>query len=479
MTNNIPKLTQLYNDELPKIGDRVWTMERVKEMDELTKKIMDFNHGLHGIYSTAFTDMNEKTTLKPGAEYPTMNMLGNHFELATPDVPEGKKLEVHATPYHVLAEALNAENASLADGALWKIRSVPIGHNLTEGCQKSNTGRSSDYSSYDFWKARWEGTATDIDGKIWHKREKHVGGAGSHPSEFMNRSELTNEQRNEDDLLLQQWTRKRAMLQKYIKEFGKQLVNVDKILCCGLGSLNGTKPKTFVQHLAAVTVRDEIHKLRGGKGVKIEIIAQDPAYCTNCTQVLKGVLDITAVTGFEGHLSLTRNTFVISVFPGGPVCQMVADLALDFGGPAAMLCDAFDDDHMAPEHNPEGRYHSNEPTKNMVAYKTRCEVRDFADAINVLGMTHDAFSQKYPTVGGMLLAEWVRDKKDIRDLYPLYDKALLANRVDRATKGDQVWIKGLKRLTDADKEYFAKCLQLHRLDMNVYFPTSMLYVRKD
>jgi hypothetical protein len=480
MTQNTPKLTQLYDEDLPKVGNRVWSVDRVEEMDGLAKKIKAFNERLQGSDTKGLGEVGEQSSFKPGTKYSTMDVLGNRFNLVIPAVNPGEKLELQATPYHILAKARGNTTVPLADRALWKITAVNVGHGATGECHKSSAGLKSDYSSYHFWRDRWEGLITHVDGNVWRKREKHEGGNGNYHSEFVSWSELTDKQLAEDSLLLQQWTNKREMLQKHIREFGKQLINVDKIICFGLGGLKSNLPKTFVQHLAAVTVRDEIYKLRGRKGAKIEIIAQDPAYCANCAKVLKDVLNITAVTGFEGHLSLTRNTFVISVLPGGPVGQMVADLTLDFGGPATMLCDAIDDDYMAPEHTPLGHYHSDEPTRNMVAYKQRCEIRDFSDAMNVLGMTYAAFENEYPTVTGTLLRQWVEDqKKDIRGIGPPYTEQWLEDRVNELLKGCEEGKRKLTPLTDDEKEYVRKCNSFHKLETDVYFRTSALCVRKD
>jgi hypothetical protein len=480
MTENIAKLTQLYNEDLPKVGNRVWSMERVKEMDSLTKKIKAFNNRFRKSDMEAPGEVDEQTSFKTGAKYTTIDVLGNQFNLVVPEVNPGEKLELQAIPYHILAKALGNKTAPLADRALWKIAAVDVGHGTTEERNKSSASLMSNHSSYSFWRRRWEGSVTQVDGKVWRKCEKHEGGNGNYHFEFMTRSELTNKQLAEDDLLLQQWKEKREKLQKYINEFSKQLLKIDKIICFGLGALKSGLPKTFVQHLAAVTVRDEIHKMRGGQGARIEIIAQDPAYCANCVQVLKDTLDITAVTGFEGHLSLTRNTFVISVLPGGPVGQIVADLTLDFGGPAAMLCDAIYDDYIAPEHTPLGHYHSDEPTRNMVAYKQRCEIRDFADAMDVLGMTYAAFENEYPTVAGTLLRQWVEDQnKDIRGIGPPYTEQWLEDRVNELLKGSETGKRKLIPLTGGEKEYVRKCNHFHKLESYVYFRTSTLCVRKE
>ena len=109
---------------------------------------------------------------------------------------------------------------------------------------------------------------------------------------FVAAKDMTNEQRIKDERARQHWHAIREQITRRINKHASKLVKVDNIICFALGALSHKQPKSCIEHLVASTVRDEIQTLRDqsseyADGPRIEIVAQDPAYCETCASVLK------------------------------------------------------------------------------------------------------------------------------------------------------------------------------------------------
>lgn len=116
------------------------------------------------------------------------------------------------------------------------------------------------------------------------------------------------------------------------------------VVCFGLGSLRlDTLPeKTYAwcldHHFA---VFDMARELRKRSGKPIPILFQDPAYNKTDMEYLKSIagdLEIRFPGGSKTLLEITEATFVYCPgSPALPIHQLVADLTVDFGGPAAVF----------------------------------------------------------------------------------------------------------------------------------------------
>lgn len=416
-------LTYLYDYVLPAHGYAVWKFEFIREMDKVNKKIDRYNETvLHGRVQDPETYLRilepgrhdslqlissqkeiriaqlstELSSFGPGKLYKSIDIFGNHHDQPIQDKISVLGLVILTlviAPYIDIAHEV-AQNVDASGGTklLWTVV-VREAHEHTKmrACCKRGL-------VYTNWQSRWV-TAKSV--REENRRLNTLEWEGStHGPEFtafgICHSPSAAEQA-EDERLRSQWKRKRDVLTGLIHKHADKLQGVDQILCFGLGPLDQKRPKSFVQHLAAVTIRDTLHDIRSEKGVTttIPIIAQDPLYCLHCKLELQKELEIRAVTDQEGFLAVTKNSIVITVAPGAPVCQIIADITVDDGGPLALLCNSFNDDYLAQEREPRGHYTTDEPTKNMVAYKNHCTVESFDDTELVLGMTYQDFEKRF------------------------------------------------------------------------------------
>ena len=80
----------------------------------------------------------------------------------------------------------------------------------------------------------------------------------------------------------------------------------------------------------------------------ITIIAQDPVYTRDDVTILSHLpVRISIVSDPDGFLAIDESTLVMSLYPNVPVKQIVADLAAEGKGPAAMF---WNDDSWDIEH---------------------------------------------------------------------------------------------------------------------------------
>ncbi|OAL56342.1 hypothetical protein IQ07DRAFT_4808 [Pyrenochaeta sp. DS3sAY3a] len=125
---------------------------------------------------------------------------------------------------------------------------------------------------------------------------------------------------------------------------GETMVHVDKIVCFGLGCLKAWQEKgghrSYIQHLAACTIRDIFARIQGVAAPTI--YAQDPGYCSAGKSYLAKHFDMTIVDDPEGFKMLDGNTFVLSFAPNVCVRQVAFGITHEFGGPAGFFCDSID-----------------------------------------------------------------------------------------------------------------------------------------
>jgi hypothetical protein len=120
---------------------------------------------------------------------------------------------------------------------------------------------------------------------------------------------------------------------------------IDQIVCFGLGCpVSVVHPRTlrrsYVQHLAAGTIRDVIAQQQDGHRPKV--FAQDPAYTAVDSSYLSDHFNITEIADPEGMRTLTGSSFVMTVAPNIPVRQVALDITYGDGGPVGFFCNAID-----------------------------------------------------------------------------------------------------------------------------------------
>ncbi|KAF1846489.1 uncharacterized protein K460DRAFT_417553 [Cucurbitaria berberidis CBS 394.84] len=472
-------LSQLYNDFLPENGNRVWTPEIIEAMDILAQKIVMYNKRTLLLRSISSGEQERITesdqgvifdysgkelrheidqlsselgNFEVGEKYKSIDVFGNHHDREIQNLRESGDessfiLDLAIESYWNIAGGLSASATDNFDlQPLYKvIARAATDHQTDRMCQDGET-------PYSFWKRRWTTVTPHGSEKVWIKTRKYYKGAKDFIFKFVSLDKLTEAEKYGDEGLMIQWSQTRFRLTDLLYKHGDQLMNVDNIVCFGLGALDWRRPKRFAQHLAAFTIRDTLQSIQAERGIdrKIPIIAQDPAYCPSCSEILEEQLGIRAVTDFEGFRAVTKNSFIVTVAPSAPVCQIIADLTMKDGGPAAMLCDKFCDDYLAQERDPESKdgYTCDEPTRNMVDYKARCEIEDFSECESVLGISHKELVDTYPT-GAEYLKKWNVDGKTFFT----------------------------SKTTEADEKDYKNCCVMWALEGNINFQESAVYIR--
>ncbi|KAF2798811.1 hypothetical protein K505DRAFT_333136 [Melanomma pulvis-pyrius CBS 109.77] len=218
-------------------------------------------------------------------------------------------------------------------------------------------------------------------------------------------------------------------LRTLIRKHAAQLENVDRIICFALGSLDCSRRRSYIQHVAACTIRDTLLELPGKDKHSVCILSQDPAFCPQCINVL-GDLGIEATTGCAGWLEITENTFVICISPSAPVCQIIADITTESGKPpAAMLCNVIEDEYLS---FPLAYRTADGSTEQMVAYKESCVEDDFSDFPKDITFNGRTFTSRedYRVNGPPAAANMAESYPNLPEeaLEKLKDEAMLANR---------------------------------------------------
>lgn len=141
------------------------------------------------------------------------------------------------------------------------------------------------------------------------------------------------------------WEWEQSNIYKVFKQLLGNLdttVQIDKIVCFGLGFLSNTKPsaqrRSHIQHASALTMASTLVKRHTHQN-PIRIYAQDPSY-TDLDKTFLSSIGITVLDDPKGFLKADEQTLVFSVSPDVCVRQIVADLTL----PAAMVWNTVSDD---------------------------------------------------------------------------------------------------------------------------------------
>ena len=189
----------------------------------------------------------------------------------------------------------------------------------------------------------------------------------------------------------------RQDLIRHLEEHGPETAEVEQIVCFGLGyigrPLDGSHyRRSYFQHLAACTIRDCLEEqhaksLEQSPPRKIEIYAQDPSYCDKCRAELREKHRIEVVENPYGFAKVDKNTFVLTFSPDIPVRQIVADLTMEYQGPAGMLCDKIESDgleYAVQSYNSNmdctmSSYTTDPPSPNLAKYRDRCMVLSLND----------------------------------------------------------------------------------------------------
>ncbi|KAF2122551.1 hypothetical protein BDV96DRAFT_639131 [Lophiotrema nucula] len=151
----------------------------------------------------------------------------------------------------------------------------------------------------------------------------------------------------------------RANLIEFFAQHVASANQIDQIVCFGLGdfsNISASDPVTdaqsldntcVIQHLAALKIRRLARRFQHGDPDRtIKIFAQDPDYCAFTRQLLTSGLPlgheedsaIEVVYNPEAFFLVNANTFVLSIYVGRFVPQVVAESTAAFGGPAGVLC---------------------------------------------------------------------------------------------------------------------------------------------
>jgi len=383
-------------------GRCIWTQNVLWEAHKLHQKVLQFNEIHQNI--TASRQL-EAEKLFPDGEYTVIDISGRTQTCQVPDIQKGQKLILSLKGVVEISEDFH-ENETHKK-LLYKLIAVPKPRHETESSQCSQPE-----NPWDFWKESWTTGAWKVDQRCWWW--KAVGPNiiwGWHETQGLKPSIATGR-----ESVAKTWSKLSSRLDSLIKENAQRLEKVDKVLCFGLGSLSVSKPRSFVQHLAARTVADALEKINGGRS--IEVHAQDPEYCKNCVNLLWDKLQIHARNDLGYFFEINESTFIITISPAGPIRSIIIDLAQIFDGPAAMLCDEISDDCMAPE-KMEGNWIDDEPTKNLCDYAKNCTKEYFGDCKDVMDRSW---------------AQWKTEEKPFQDMND--DEKKLLSLSTRVSFGD-------------------------------------------
>ncbi|KAF2248957.1 hypothetical protein BU26DRAFT_505073 [Trematosphaeria pertusa] len=414
MWNDMRRLRPLAN-ALPVIKDK-FTAEEIPHLQQMTKDIEEEIERLNRLLG----DFSE------GGIYRVRDIFGEWHTFPFPEVRPRHKLIVRVLGVVAFSQNFDDNNDIKTDNpkqkCLYDLEPMPLSkHDLWRQCDTYET------PPWEFWMHEWETGNFHLKRYVWRRNiQKPIGIDFVH--EWRHIRELSADQRKDAKHWASHWKMLADRLRSYIKEHRERLKNVDKVICFALGPLHYGFSKCFVQHMAANTVREVLEELKKTKRTQknIGVVAQDPAYCKHCAHVLQETLSIETTTDFEAFLEVGQNTFVITFAPSAPVCGIIADLTLEVGGPAAMLCDEIEDDYLRPEWD-DTRWIDAEPTKNLVAYKRRCSIKEFGDTKDVMGMSYHEFMARYPIVPAELPHDTPNETEIWEEVKKVYSLSFKSN----------------------------------------------------
>jgi hypothetical protein len=165
------------------------------------------------------------------------------------------------------------------------------------------------------------------------------------------------------------------------KHAGHTAERVDQIACFGLGCLPSKWPRhqrrSYIQHLAACTVRDIFAQKQGG--APPVMFTQDPEYCDAAAEHLANHFNMVIMPDPEGFKALNGNTFVITVAPNVPVRQIALGLTWDDGGPVGMMCNSIDSEGLEADGKAECQAYTCESSPALWEYKQKSIYIEYND----------------------------------------------------------------------------------------------------
>jgi hypothetical protein len=275
----------------------------------------------------------------------------------------GKKYEMTAKPTYCLSER---------DGTQLSMK-IAVGYNSYQSMAEED-----DVTALDHGQA--------FPFAIWHSSDNHM----QHDCHGIGAQLIAWEEEWEK-------SKYRQDLIRHLEEHGPKMVDVEQIVCFGLGPIGRFSNeihyrRSYFQHLAACTVRDFLEEQQSKSleqipPQKIEIYAQDPSYCDKCRAKLREKHGIEVVENPYGFAKVDSNTFVLTFSPDIPVRQIVADLTIEYHGPAGMLCDEIESDgleYAVRSYNSDmnctmSSYTTDPPSPNLAKYRDRCIVLSLND----------------------------------------------------------------------------------------------------
>lgn len=374
-------LTGLY-EYLEKQEVVLWNREVLKGFQDLNQKVLKWNaiqkfkegSSIHSEEVIANLKKN-LDDFGPGKDYEVATVSGNPQILTLPNF-SAQRPRLNLVPNGIVEISKSVGSNDVPDenspyARLYEIKAVSVtSHEKNHECTHEDP-------PWKLWEVSWDKGDWSLNGKYWDKflQEDKIAW------KFFAVEQLSKENREGKEQLATIWKKLSGQLTTMLKDYGDTLKIVDQIICFGLGTLNIGKARSFIQHKAAATVAKALNELRQDHGIEtpVTILAQDAAYCSECSETLKKNFNMRTTTGLDGFFYIDRNTFVITFAPTGPICPIIADLTCEFGGPAAMLCDKIESDYLLPEKKLNGNWIDNEPTMNLVKYKEGCHSEDFGD----------------------------------------------------------------------------------------------------
>jgi hypothetical protein len=330
-------LTNMYEQVLPGTEYVVYSLPLLDCLEETQAIVNKCNnhHRLQHPWPVSRRNPGSPTAQEHNIEgdipvhYITRNLRGDSITRPLPTIEDDQVLDLVLHNYNAIAQGLDKkEEAEPTERDLYFVKAVhrSTKHEYKKQCRKPKEVKEEPYY---YWREHYFGRHTEK--KAWVR--KLNGAINDNVYNIVNISELTPEESAIFERQVSQWHKLKDRLTKSIKDHGDKLKDVDQIICFGLGSFCYNQPRSFMQHLAALTVRNAIQDLRNDSA-QIKILAQDPAYCSNCKDIaLEQLEGIEAVTTFKGHRLLSKTTLTISIAPGAPVCQIIADITRKYGGP--------------------------------------------------------------------------------------------------------------------------------------------------
>lgn len=378
---NIPALEAYLKD---RGRNALWTSDLIEEATKLHQEVLVFNDLRKMSHDRAAIPFGANNT------YNARDLTGNIQALPIPDIDNDQHLVLCFKGFVEISKAFGFGDILIGNPQkrlVYEVKAMSVpSHERTQNCIRES-------ELWGFWRKSW-GTGEWLwKNKVfdhWVSAGQVVWGWRGVHSVLPERLKMKKEQAAIAKKVADR-------LVELIHKHESTLLSVDRVVCIGLGALDVEKPRSFVQHLAAHTAAETMRSMRQKLGVDtpIEIIAQDPAYCDQCIEVLRSELGVRATRTYDAFSKVDKNAFVITFAPTGPICGIIADLTLESGGPAAMLCDEIVQDYLRPQ-NEEAKYIDNEPTKNLVEYTRRCSVDYFGDAQECMGMSYEEFLERFP-----------------------------------------------------------------------------------